>query len=246
MHALNAGAAGEAWRAMAASVPAPKAVLVVTAHWETAKPTLSAAAAPAMIYDFSGFPDALYQIRYPAPGAPTIAARAQQLLQAAGIPADLDPTRGFDHGTWVPMRKMFPDARVPVVQLSVQSSRDAAHHLAVGRALAPLADEGVLMVGSGHLTHNLGDWMRGAGQRGVPAYVSAFQCWVAQQLNTGDATTLARYVELAPEAQRAHPSPEHFLPLCVAFAAAGEKPQVSHTFDGLEANVLAMDAYRFN
>ncbi len=245
MHALNAGAAGEAWQAMAAAITPPVAVLVVTAHWETLQPTLSAAAAPPMIYDFSGFPDALYKISYAAKGAPALAIRAQALLTAAHISAAQEPTRGFDHGTWVPLRKMFPDAAIPVVQLSVQPARDAEHHLAVGRALAPLTREGVLIVGSGHLTHNLGDWMRGAGRDGVPAYVREFQHWVWEALKQNDSGKLARYRELAPGAARAHPSPEHFLPLFVARGAAGEQPEVTRTYAGIEGNVLAMDAYRF-
>lgn len=246
LHALDAGEAGEAWQAMAASVAEVRAVLVVTAHWESAKPTFSSTLAPPMIYDFAGFPEALYQIRYPAAGAPWLASRAQQLLIAAGVSATLDNSRGLDHGTWVPMRKMFPQATIPVVQLSVQPHAEALHHVAVGRALAPLADEGVLIIGSGHLTHNLGDWMRGAGQAGVPDYVGEFKAWTERCLTAGDVTTLSRFATLAPQGRRAHPSPEHFLPLIIAFAAAGAGAHVTSRYAGLEANVLAMDAYQFN
>ena len=149
MHAINAGAAGEVWAALTKKLPKPKAVLMVTAHWETNLPMLSGAARPAMIYDFGGFPEALYKINYAAPGSPDVAAKAQALLKDAGFTAGIDGCRGFDHGTWVPLLKMYPDADVPIVQLSVQTAMNPHHHYAVGRALASLANDGVLIVGSG-------------------------------------------------------------------------------------------------
>lgn len=245
MHAVNAGVAGEVWAAMAKQLPTPKAVLMVTAHWETNLPMLSGNAKPSMIYDFGGFPEALYKIRYAAAGAPDIAARAQQLLKEAGITAGIDGCRGFDHGTWVPLLKMYPDAEVPVVQLSVQPAMSPYHHYQVGRALAPMTKEGVLIVGSGHLTHNLRDWMQSRGQPGRAAYAEQFQQWVYERLAAHDVDALTRYRQAAPEAARAHPTEEHFLPLFVALGAAGDEAKPERLFDGFEGNALAMDVYRF-
>ncbi len=245
MHALQAGKAGEVWAALAAALPKPKAVLMVTAHWETNLPMFSGNASPSMIYDFGGFPDALYKIQYAAPGEPDVAARAQALLKDAGFTAGVDGCRGFDHGTWVPLLKMYPDADVPIVQLSVQTAMNPRHHFEVGRALAPLTKEGVLIVGSGHLTHNLRDWMMSRGQTAHAAYAVKFQAWVYQHLATHDVDALTHYRDQAPEALRAHPTEEHFLPLFVALGAAGEDAKVQRVFDGFEGSALAMDAYRF-
>ncbi len=245
MHAINAGAAGEVWAALAAELPTPRAVLMVTAHWETNQPTLSGHAKPPMIYDFGGFPESLYKIVYPA-GEPQIAADALALLTTAGIAAGIDQGRGMDHGTWVPLLKMFPNADIPVVQLSVQPAQNPQHHIAVGRALRPLRERGVLIVGSGHLTHNLRDWMQSRGERSPLPYARSFQQWVNTQLTTHNIDQLSRYRESSPDGVRAHPTPEHFLPLFVALGAAGNDADVERVFDGFEGNALAMDAYRFN
>lgn len=246
MHAIEPGAAGITWAALAKALPRPAAVLMVTAHWESRQPMLSGHSRPPMIYDFGGFPEALYQIDYPAPGAPDVAARAQQLLEAATMAAGIDNQRGLDHGTWVPLLKMYPQADVPVVQLSVQPGMTPRHHLDIGRALSPLAREGVLIVGSGHLTHNLRDWMLARGQTSPAPYALDFQRWVFDRLMTHDIDRLTRYRSEAPDAVRAHPTEEHFLPLFVALGAAGEHARAERVFDGFEGNALAMDAYRFS
>ncbi len=246
MHAINAGAAGEAWAALTKKLPKPKAVLMVTAHWETNLPMLSGNAKPSMIYDFGGFPEALYKINYAAPGSPDVAAKAQALLKDAGFTAGIDGCRGLDHGTWVPLLKMYPDADVPIVQLSVQTAMNPQHHYAVGRALAPLANDGVLIVGSGHLTHNLRDWMQTRGQTVHAPYAQKFQRWVFDRLAAHDVDALAAYRSDAPDAVRAHPTEEHFLPLFVALGAAGADAKAERVFDGFEGSALAMDAYRFN
>ena len=245
MHAIDAGKAGDVWAALTKQLPKPKAVLMVTAHWESNLPMFSGNAKPAMIYDFGGFPDALYKIDYPAPGAPDIAAKAQALLKSAGFTAGIDGCRGFDHGTWVPLLKMYPDADVPVVQLSVQTMMNPRHHIDVGRALSPLTKGGVLIVGSGHLTHNLRDWMMSRGQTAHAPYAQKFQRWVFDRLAAHDVDALTRYRQDAPDVVRAHPTEEHFLPLFVALGAAGEEAQVERVFDGFEGAALAMDAYRF-
>lgn len=252
MHALLDTRVTRLWRALGERLAghAPRALLVASAHWETGAPQLSAATAPATIHDFGGFPEPLYQLGYAAPGAPAIAERAAALLEAAGLRASLAPTRGLDHGAWVPLRHLFPTATIPVLQLSVQSHQAAAHSLAVGAALAPLAREGVLVIGSGHLTHNLGEWMRHVRAHGlspdgdvpVAPYVSEFSDWVADALARGDAAALSAW-ESAPHARRAHPSPEHFLPLLIAWAAAGPGARAERLPAGVDAGVLAMDAW---
>ena len=247
MHALEAGATatGRAWRALGERLPRPRAILMASAHWETDVPALTGAARPETIHDFRGFPAPLYEIRYPVPGAPELAARARDLLQAAGFEAGIDPARGLDHGAWAPLLYVFPRADVPVVQLSLQVERGPRHHLALGRALAPLAAEGVLVVGSGHLTHNLSE-MRSLRDTGIgPAapYVAEFQEWVRALIEAHDYDTLADYRRRSPAGVRAHPTEEHFLPLFVALGAAGGTARAERFIDHVESGVMAMDAY---
>jgi 4,5-DOPA dioxygenase extradiol len=248
MHAIASGAAGDVWAALGKSKPRPRALLVATAHWETNLPMLSGNAKPSMIYDFGGFPDPLYQIRYSAPGAPELATHASGLLKTAGITAAVDGCRGLDHGTWVPLLRMFPNADIPVVQLSVQPSLGTAHAWRVGEALAPLREEGVAIIGSGHLTHNLRDWMMAARSQTMETalYAREFQAWMFAHLQSNDVEALTHYRDLAPHAARAHPSEEHLLPLFVARGAAGADAKTERVFEGFEGSALAMDAYRFN
>ena len=244
MHALEAGAAGEAWAALGRGLPRPRAIVVVSAHWDTGVPALTGAAQPETIHDFDGFPEPLYRIRYPAPGAPELAARAAALLEGAGLPAQVDPKRGLDHGAWSPLLHAYPNADVPVVQLSLQSALGTRHHLALGRALAPLAAESVLLIGSGHMTHNLRDWVR-AGRIAPLAYAREFQAWVAGRIAARDLEALADYRALAPHAVRAHPSEEHFLPLFFALGAAAPGGASERLYEGIEGGALAMDAWLF-
>jgi aromatic ring-opening dioxygenase catalytic subunit (LigB family) len=217
------------WTGMAAflrGLPAllpepPRAVLVVSAHWETDGLTFTGAERPPLIYDYRGFPAHTYELRYDAPGAPVLAARAASLLRAAGMEAAVDPTRGLDHGVFVPLKVALPKADVPVVEMSVDRGLDAALHLAAGRALASLRDEGVLILGSGMSFHN----MRGYGDPRFTAPSEAFDAWLANALardGTGRADSLVRWEE-APAARLAHPAAEHFLPMLVA-AGAAEAP----------------------
>lgn len=201
---------------LGARLPHPEAILCVSAHWTTARPTVTLAARPETLHDFYGFPEALYDVRYPAPGAPRLARRVLELLTGAGIPAVGDDRRGLDHGAWVPLGLMYPQADVPVVQLSVQPDTPAREHLAIGEALAPLGKEGVLVMGSGGATHNLGDvrWETpGLPVAPPPEYVRAFDAWLKAAVAAGDAQALVEYLEQAPHARRNHPTPEHFLPL---------------------------------
>lgn len=246
MTAIEPGAAGAAWSALARALGKPRAVLIASAHWETELPMLTGNPTPATIHDFGGFPDALYAIRYAAMGAPDVASEARAALEAADITAGVDGCRGLDHGAWVPLLHMFPNADVPVVELSVQPARGAAHHIALGRALAPLAKSGVAIIGSGHVTHNLRDWMTQRRHPGALPYVAAFADWLAERLDANDDAALVAWKEQAPEALRAHPSDEHLLPLLVAYGAAGANARVERVHRAVVDGALAMDAYRFD
>jgi 4,5-DOPA dioxygenase extradiol len=252
MHAVHAGRAGALWSDLGKRLPRPAAILIASAHWETELPMLATSRNPETIHDFGGFPPELYKIKYPAPGAPQAAERALALLKEAGFVATANGCRGLDHGAWVPMLKMYPDADVPTAQISVQPPLGAVHHLRLGAALAPLARENVLVIGSGHMTHNLGDWMRTLQGRarniveGRPVeYVEQFRRWVDERLQQNVRADLVRYRELAPNAARAHPTDEHFLPLFVALGAAGSAPAVERLDAGVDSGVLAMDSYLF-
>lgn len=244
MHALQPGPAGEAWKALGRRLARPRAILISSAHWETDLPMLTGTAKPQTIHDFSNFPEPLYRLRYPAPGAPELAQRAQALLREAGFGASIDGTRGLDHGAWAPLLYMYPEADIPVVQISVQPALGPRHHVQLGKAVRPLAQEGVLIIGSGHMTHNLRDWARGQGR--AEPYAREFAEWVRAQLEEHDLETLADYRSRAPHAARAHPTEEHFLPLFVALGAASEKYKPERVYSGIESGVLAMDAYVFN
>ncbi|MGH8736475.1 MAG: DODA-type extradiol aromatic ring-opening family dioxygenase [Burkholderiales bacterium] len=245
LHALDAGAAGEVWAALGVSLPRPRAIVIVSAHWDTEAPALTGGARPETIHDFYGFPEPLYRLRYPAPGAPELAARAAALLEQAGFAAGVDSARGLDHGAWSPLLHAYPAADVPVVQLSLQSALGTRHHLALGRALAPLAGEGVLLIGSGHMTHNLRDWVRTGGEVPPLAYALEFQSWVAERIAARDLEALAEYRARAPNAVRAHPSEEHFLPLFFALGAAAPDGASEWLYQGIEGGALAMDAWLF-
>jgi 4,5-DOPA dioxygenase extradiol len=198
------------------------------------------------IHDFSGFPAPLYDLRYDAPGDPALAEQTAGLLRDAGYTAALNACRGLDHGAWVPLRWMYPDVDVPVIQLSVQTALGTAHHLRVGEALAPLADDGVLVIGSGHVTHNLRDWMHHRDDRRPLDYVPRFAEWLYERLVAGDREALLSYRDRAPDAVRAHPSEEHFLPMFVALGAAGAGAAPRRAYAAIDGAALAMDAYVFN
>lgn len=244
--ALEPGLAGPRLTALGGSLPRPEAVLVVSPHWMTPAPRVATSARPETIHDFGGFDPALYRLGYPAPGHPALARRAAECLVQAGWPAQVDDQRGLDHGAWVPLMHLFPQADVPVFQVSLPPRLDAGHAWALGQALAPLAGEGVLIVGSGSLTHNLHEF-RG-GQRPPEPYVTAFAAWVREALEHGDRARLLRTLDEAPQAQRAHPTPEHFWPLLVAAGAAdtadGLRP-ATVIEGGVAYGMLAMDSVVF-
>lgn len=241
--ALEPGETGAALHRFAQGLPRPEAILVVSAHWATATPTLSIACRPQTIHDFYGFPEALYAMHYPAPGAVRWAMEARGLLEDAGFEVTLDANRGLDHGAWVPLLLMYPEADIPVFTLSIQPERDPAHHLALGRALAGLRQAGVLVIGSGNLTHNLGHFRGGRGM--TYPYVKAFQEWVGQVLESHDFQALLDYRQQAPGAVEAHPTDEHWLPFYVALGAAGEAFEAEPVYRGVQYGMLAMDSYAF-
>lgn len=247
MLAIEPGVYGEAWKKLAASMPRPDAILMVSAHWNTRQPVLSAAAPPETIHDFGGFPPALYEIRYPAPGAPALAERVSALLTQAGIAHGIAPDRGLDHGAWVPLQQMYPDADIPVTQLSVQPGLDAEWHLQLGELLRPLRAENVLVIASGSLTHNLREFHFDEFNTDVADdYVHDFQRWMYGALTRNDRAALVDWQQQAPQARRAHPTTEHLLPLFVAYGAAAENPGVERTLANYSGGALAMDCYVFH
>lgn len=224
-----------------AELPRPEAILVLSAHWDTAAPRASAAERPETIHDFGGFPEALYRLRYAAPGAPALATEAVARLADAGLEAATHPDRGLDHGAWVPLMLMLPGADVPVTQLSIQSARGPAHAWAVGEALAPLREAGVLIVGSGAVTHNLREWWHRPEDAAEEAWAGDFADWIAAAVEAGDRAALLDYRAQAPHAVRNHPTDEHLLPLFSALAAAQGQGRRVHR--AMENGVLSMDCY---
>jgi len=201
----------------------PRAVLVVSGHWEEARPTVNAGVAPPLLFDYNGFPHYTYQLTWHAPGAPDLAIRVRHLLGAAGIDSGADTSRGWDHGVFVPLKAMFPHAEVPTRQLSLQHGLDPAAHLAIGRALRPLRAEGVLIVGSGQTYHNMRGFMGGSG--GADPAAEAFDAWLREAMTDGAARDRSLTAwEQAPGARQAQPHEDHLLPLMVAAGAASGEP----------------------
>ena len=228
-------------------IPRPQAILVVSAHWETMTPAVNTPARNTTIHDFFGFPRPLYELRYDAPTAPWLARRTAALLQAAGLGCETDTSRGLDHGAWVPLLLAYPQADIPVVQLSLQPQFGPGHHLALGAALTPLREEGVLIIGSGSFTHDLSRF-RGGLDFNAPETpdVKAFCDWMNEKILAGDLAALASYRKLAPHARDEHPTDEHLLPLHVAIGAAGPAPKATLLHSSVEYGLLRMDAYLFN
>ena len=227
---------------LAATLPEPpKALLVVSGHWEEPAFTASAAATPELIFDYSGFPEHTYRLTWPAPGDPELAERVAGLLSQAGLPAGLSANRGFDHGVFVPLKVAFPEAKIPVVTLSLAASLDPALHLAAGRALAPLRDEGVLIVGSGMSFHNLRAYLRPE----TAERARAFDSWLTRAVESPAAERIALLTgwREAPFAAFAHPREEHLIPLMVAAGAGGDAPGTR--IFGDEPMGAAISAYRF-
>ncbi len=247
MFALYPGAVGPALAAAIQGLATPRAIVVISPHWETDIPTVGFASQLETIHDFGGFDPRLFEIQYPATGCPEAAHQVVEVLEDAGFPVSVDQERGLDHGAWVPLRQMYPDADVPVVPVSLQSHLGVGGAYQLGQALAPLRAQGFLIIGSGNITHNLGDYRLASSQQGASFdYLRAFPDWMKQQLQNHDLNALLDYRRRAPDAARAHPSDEHLQPLYVALGAAGPEAEVEQLHNGISDYVLAMDAYAFN
>ncbi len=228
--------------------PRPCAIVVVSAHWEADEVWFTAGAAPATVHDFFGFPAPLYGLNYPAPGAVTWTSRVQAQLACAGFKAAADPARGFDHGAWVPLLLMYPQADIPVMQISISPHKSPAYHWRLGRALGALRRAGVLVLASGAMTHNLQDFRahRAEPDAAPEPYAVEFVEWMAAALARGDIESLLGYRESAPHAERAHPTTEHLLPLFVALGAAGVSWSAERIHHSMSYGAIAMDAYSFH
>jgi aromatic ring-opening dioxygenase catalytic subunit (LigB family) len=226
-----------------AALPAvPKAIVVISGHWEETGFTAGAVENSGLIYDYSGFPPHTYELTWPAPGHPELAARVTAMLREAGLTAGLSQTRGYDHGVFVPLKVAFPEAQIPVVPLSLDAGLDAELHLKAGRALAPLRDEGVLIIGSGMSFHNLRAYMRPETRESA----AAFDAWLTKAIESPAAQRdeMLRHWQNAPYASFAHPRPEHLIPLMVAAGAGGEAPGERIFRD--EPMGAAISAFRFD
>jgi 4,5-DOPA dioxygenase extradiol len=230
---------------LAGTLPHPRAILAVSAHWDTQAPSVNRVANNETIHDFYGFPEALYRMRYPAPGSSELADRTRELLASTGLPAGVDESRGLDHGAWVPLLLMYPRADIPVAQLSIQSPLGPAHHVRLGRALTALRNEDVLVLASGSFTHNLRTMSRGRLDAPEPAWSQEFSDWVHRALVEGRTGDLVAYRRLAPHAAVAHPEDDHFMPLFVALGAGGDAPKAARLHRSTTYGSLRMDAYAF-
>lgn len=223
----------------------PQAILVISAHWMTKVPMVSAAAQPETIHDFWGFPPSLYELTYPAPGAPELAEQVAKLLLQAGLNAEVHPSRGLDHGAWEPLLLMYPQAQIPVTQLSIQPQQGTAYHLQLGRSLAALRQQGVLILASGAVTHNL----RSFGAYAVDAepvdWAVEFETWLTAAIQQGDVDALIDYRHRAPAAVQNHPTDEHLLPLYVALGAAGDAAKGEVLHRSFAYGTFSMAAYQF-
>ncbi|MCP9901842.1 DODA-type extradiol aromatic ring-opening family dioxygenase [Cyanobium sp. Cruz CV13-4-11] len=246
MVALRPGAAGAALKALAETLARPRAVLVISPHWETEVATVGTASQLETIHDFGGFDPALYAIHYPVQGSPQGAQEVLTVLEAAGLPVRTDAHRGLDHGAWVPLRVLFPQADVPVVPLSIQHHGGPQHAYRIGQALAPLAAQGWLIVATGNITHNLRDWQQAEMGAAIDrSYAQRFSDWVHDQLIRGDTVALLDYRQRHPDALQAQPRDEHLLPLFTALGAADTGAHARAIHRGISDHVIAMDGYAF-
>lgn len=234
-------------RGLGSTIGRPRAIVVASAHFNTPYPAVDGDAHPGMIYDFGGFSDELYKIVYPAPGDPAVAEDVAFRLGAEGFETEIVLGRGFDHGTWTPLKLIYPDADIPVVQLAVQPKQSGTHHFRLGAALAGLANENIVVLGSGSATHNLYEFFRGGHEPGAEAlgWVRDFSDWLNEHLAAGDIDALLDYRHRAPAAVENHPTDEHLMPLFVALGAAGPGAKGRRLHSSVQNGVLMMDAYAF-
>ena len=242
MNALSENAYTQAWRALGAALPRPQAILAVSAHWYLPGTHVTAMERPRTIHDFGGFPAELFRVQYPAPGDPALAARVQSLL--APLPVGLDLAWGLDHGTWSVLAHLYPDADVPVVQLSLDETKPAAFHYELGRRLRPLRDEGVLVVGSGNLVHNLHAYAWGRHPVEPFDWATRFEEQARRALVSGDHAPLLAYEALGRDALLAVPTPEHYLPLLYVIGLREEREAVTFPVEGVDGGSISMLSVR--
>ena len=241
--ALEPGRLGPLLGRLGRTLPRPRAIVVLSPHWMSRRLEVSSSPRPETVHDFGGFPRELYALQYPAPGAPGVAAEVIAQLARHGLTAVANDHNGLDHGAWVPLLHMYPDADIPVIQLSQPASPSPLALLELGQALAPLREQGILIVASGSITHNLYEFRMA--DKGEP-YAQAFVDWVWQRIEDGELGELLDYRSKAPSAVRAHPTDEHFLPLYFAIGAAGEDWRAATRLDGgVTYGVLSMDSFVF-
>jgi 4,5-DOPA dioxygenase extradiol len=241
--AVEPGVLGPALARIGEQLSGIRAALVVSAHWQTPGVQVMRTAAPQTIHDYAGFPPELYQLQYRPPGAPEVAKDTARVLESAGYKVTFEDRRGLDHGAWVPLRYLLPQQKIPVLQVSLPYDLGAEGALMLGNALAPLRSDGVLVVGSGSLTHNLYELGRVAAHD--VAYAAEFAGWVRQHVQRRDVEALVDYRRRAPSAERAHPTEEHFLPLLVAQGASDAADDVRVIEGGMTYGTLSMESYGF-
>jgi 4,5-DOPA dioxygenase extradiol len=243
MNALERNAYTDAWRALGRSLPRPRAVLCISAHWYVRTTMVTAMATPRTIHDFGGFPPELFAVRYDAPGSPALAEEIRRLL--APLDIGLDQAWGLDHGTWSVLVHMFPEADVPVVQLSIDRAQPASFHYRLGAALAPLSDDGVLVLGSGNVVHNLETYAWGGHPSDAFDWALRFDDRVRRLLDDGDHDPLVNYEQMGPDGRLAVPTPDHFLPLLYVIGAGPGRP-VSYPVQGIEGGSISMLTVRLD
>ncbi len=231
---------------LAKSISKPKAILCISAHWERSKATISGADKLETIHDFYGFPESFYQLDYQPPGNPALANEIKELLVAQGIASQIDSKRGIDHGAWCVLMPLFPNADVPILQLSINPNQSAKKHFELGEALRPLREKGVLIIGSGTMTHNLSEWRRGfTYDMPIEPYAKAFRDWVSEKIENQHYEQLVEYKDKAPYASRCHPTPDHILPLFVAAGAAVEADQARLIDDSYIYGSFSMASFKW-
>ena len=238
MNALEQNAYTEAWSALGLRIGKPKAILSISAHWFVPGMGVTVSTAPRTIHDFGGFPRDLYQVQYPAPGAPWLAQRVQSLL--APLPVVLDESWGLDHGTWSVLRHVYPQADVPVVQLSIDARQPSTFHFELGKRLASLRQEGVLILGSGNLVHNLGAYAWGAAQPQPYDWALRFEAEARERIQAGELQSLVQYERLGADAQLSIPSPDHYLPLLYTLGAQQSDDGIVFPVEGFDGGSVSM------
>jgi 4,5-DOPA dioxygenase extradiol len=242
MNAIGNNSYTRAWRRIGEELPRPKAILSISAHWYVPETGVTIGTAPRTIHDFGGFPAELYQVQYPAPGEPALARRVQRLL--APLEVKLDDSWGLDHGTWSVLKHVYPAADVPVVQLSIDETKPAAFHFEIGRKLAPLREEGVLIAGSGNLVHNLHTYAWGRHPRDPFDWAVRFETAAKEMMRTGEVVPLIGYEKLGRDAALSIPTPDHYLPLLYVLATRQERETVSFPVEGIDGGSISMLAVR--